>query len=85
MMNSRPTKKPKAPRGPFKELRGYLTAVMGSKAFMVIVSLIAALFFWGVLVASDGTLTRQKVFSSVAVNISGEAALVAVAEIVVEM
>ncbi|MBR2941819.1 MAG: hypothetical protein IKB82_00315 [Clostridia bacterium] len=84
MMNSRPAKKPKAPRGPFKELRGYLTAVMGSKAFLVVISLVAALFFWGVLVASDGTLTRQKVFSSVAVTTSGEAALKSRGYIVIE-
>ena len=75
MMNSRPTKKPKSPRGPFKELRGYVTGIMGSKAFLVAISFVAALFFWGVLVASDGTLTRQKTFSNVSVNVTGEAAL----------
>ena len=45
MMNSRPTKKPKSPRGPFKELRGYVTGIMGSKAFLVAISFVAALFF----------------------------------------
>jgi len=84
MMNSRPTKKPKASRGPFKDLRGYVTAIMGSKAFLVLVSLLAALFFWGVLVASDGTLTRQKAFANVAVSVSGEAALKSRGYIVME-
>ena len=75
MMNSRPKKTPNAPRGPFKELRGFLRAFMASKTFRVLISLMAALFFWGVLVASDGTLTRQRVFSNVAVSVNGEANL----------
>lgn len=75
MMNGRPTKRPKAPRGPFKELRKGFGGMVSSKAFLMASSLLVALFFWSALVASDGTLTRQKVFSSVAVNVTGEAAL----------
>ena len=75
MMNSRPTRKPNAPRGPFKELRKGMGAILGSKAFLVLVSLFAAVFFWSALVASDGTLTRQKSFSNVPVNVTGEASL----------
>ena len=75
MMNGRPTKRPKAPRGPFKELRKGLGGVFTSKAFLMATSLVIALFFWSALVASDGTLTRQKVFSNVAVGVSGESSL----------
>lgn len=75
MMNGRPTKRPKAPRGPFKELRKSLGGLFTSKAFLMATSLVIALFFWSALVASDGTLTRQKVFSNVAVSVSGESSL----------
>ena len=75
MMNGRPAKKPKSPRGPFKELRGYLGGVFAGKPFLMAISLIVALFFWSALVASDGTLTRQKVFANVAVSVTGEASL----------
>jgi len=75
MMNGRPTKRPKAPRGPFKELRRGVGSMIGSKAFLMVSSLVVALFFWSALVASDGTLTRQKSFANVAVSVTGEAAL----------
>lgn len=84
MMNSRPTRKPDAPRGPFKELRRGVSKILSSRAFLVTVSLFAAVFFWSALVASDGTLTRQKTFANVSVNVSGEAALKARGYIVMD-
>lgn len=84
MMNSRPTKKPKSPRGPFKELRAGMRRILGSNAFRIAISLFCAVFFWGVLVASDGTLTRQKVFANVAVSVTGESTLKSRGYIVME-
>ena len=75
MMNSRPTKKPNAPRGPFKGLREFMTKVMESKKFLMLLSVLMAVVTWSALVASDGTLTREKVFQNVAVNITGESTL----------
>ena len=75
MMNSRPTKKPDAPRGPFKGLRSYMARVMESRKFLMILSVLMAVVTWSALVASDGTLTREKVFQNVAVNVTGEATL----------
>ena len=75
MMNGRPTKRPKAPRGPFKELRKGVVGIVSSKAFRMAASALVALFFWSALVASDGTLTREKMFSNVAVSVTGEASL----------
>lgn len=75
MMNSRPTKKPNAPRGPFKGLRDFMTKVMESKKFLMLLSVLMAVVTWSALVASDGTLTREKVFQNVAVNITGESTL----------
>lgn len=75
MMNGRPTKKPKALRGPFKELRKGLSSMADSKALLMVSSVLVALFFWSALVASDGTLTRQKVFANVDVGVTGEATL----------
>ena len=75
MMNSRPTKKPNVPRGPFKGLRDFMTKVMESKKFLMLLSVLMAVVTWSALVASDGTLTREKVFQNVAVNITGESAL----------
>ena len=75
MMNSRPTKRPDAPRGPFKELRALMTRLLSSKRFLLVISFLAAVLIWSALVASDGTLTREKVFPNVAVSVSGEATL----------
>ena len=75
MMNSRPTKKPDAPRGPFKGLRGLITRILASKRFLLAVSFLVAVLTWSALVASDGTLTREKVFQNVAVSVTGEATL----------
>ena len=75
MMNSRPTKKPDSPRGPFKGLRDGLAHLLASKRFLLLVSFAAAIVTWSALVASDGTLTREKVFSNVPVSVTGESAL----------
>jgi len=74
MMNSRPTKKPEA-RGPFKNLRKGLGRMLSSNVFLLIVSFMAALLTWSILVASDGTLTRDKTITGVPVSVSGESAL----------
>jgi len=75
MMNSRPTKRFKMPRGPFRGLREFLGRLFESKRFMMLVSLLVAILAWSALVASDGTLTREKVFSNVAVSVTGESTL----------
>lgn len=75
MMNSRPSKKPDAPRGPFRGLRDFMTRIMESKKFLMLLSVLMAIVTWSALVASDGTLTREKVFQNVAVNVTGEATL----------
>ena len=75
MMNSRPTKKPDAPRGPFRELRRVISRILGSRAFLMALSLLTAVVFWSILVASDGTLTREKTFQNVAVSVTGESTL----------
>ena len=75
MMNSRPTKKPDSPRGPFRELRRAISRILGSRVFLLALSLLTAVVFWSILVASDGTLTRQKTFQNVAVSVTGEATL----------
>lgn len=75
MMNSRPTKKSDSPRGPFRGLRGTLARLLASKRFLLFLSFLAAIFTWSALVASDGTLTREKVFPHVAVGVTGESTL----------
>ena len=75
MMNSRPTKKPDAPRGPFRELRRAISRILGSRAFLMALSLLTAVVFWSILVASDGTLTREKTFQNFAVSVTGESTL----------
>ena len=75
MMNSRPSKKPDAPRGPFKGLRNFTARMAESKKFLLLLSVLMAVVTWSALVASDGTLTREKVFQNVAVNVTGEATL----------
>ena len=76
MMNGRPTRNHReSGGGPLSGLRRGLSRVMGSKAFLLLASVFVAVLFWGTLVASDGTLTRQKTFPSVAVSVTGEAAL----------
>ena len=75
MMNSRPTKKPDNRRGPFKGIRQGLARILASKVFLRVAAVFLALMFWMALVASDGTLTRRRVFQNVAVSVTGEAAL----------
>ena len=74
MMNSRPTRKPEG-RGPFRKLRRIIARVVAGKPFLITVSALAAVVCWSALVASDGTLTRQKTVANVAVTVTGEAAL----------
>ena len=75
MMNSRPTKRPDNRRGPFREIRQGLARILASKAFLRVAAVLLAVVFWMALVASDGTLTRRRVFQNVAVSVTGEAAL----------
>ena len=75
MMNSRPTRRPDSPRGPFRGLRSSMARVFASKRFTLAVSLLIAIFAWSALVASDGTLTREKVFQNVSVGVTGETTL----------
>lgn len=75
MMNSRTPKRPEGQHGPFRGLRRSLTALVESKTFLKIFSLLTAVLIWSVLVASDGTLTREKVFPNAPVSVSGEAVL----------
>ena len=58
----------------FKQRR-MIAGVAASKPFLITVSALAAVVCWSALVASDGTLTRQKTFANVAVTVTGEAAL----------
>ncbi len=74
MMNGKPKRKPEA-RGPFKNLRKSFHRLVSSNVFLLVVSLLAALMTWSVLVASDGTLTREKTLTNVPVSITGESAL----------
>ena len=75
MMNSRPKRRPDSRYTPFRRLRAGAAAMMESRAFTVTVSLLMAIMIWGALVASDGTLTREKAFANVAVNVTGETSL----------
>lgn len=84
MMNSRPKRKPEAPRGPFKGMRSGLSRLLDSKGFLLAASFLAAMLAWGALVASDGTLMRHKVFPHVNVGITGEAGLKARGYIVMD-
>ena len=74
MMNSRPTKKPES-RGPFKNLRKGASRILSSKYVLALISFLAALVTWGILVASDGTLTREKIIENAPLNVNGEATL----------
>jgi YbbR domain-containing protein len=52
--------------------------------FTKLVSLLIAVALWSVLIASDGSLTREKVFQNVEVTVSGQDALKARGMIVME-
>lgn len=45
--------------------------VYRSNTFLIIFSILGALMLWSVLIASDGTLTREKIFSNVEVAVVG--------------
>ena len=74
MMNRRPTKKSDAPRGPFKGLRAWVSRIIASKRFLLLVALLIAVLSWSALVASDATLTRPKFFNT-SVNVTNESTL----------
>ncbi len=74
MMTGRPAKKNKG-RGPFARFRQRIAKVMSSKGFLLVVSLLTAVLFWGVLMASDSTLTMQKTFQGVEVAVTGASSL----------
>lgn len=75
MMNSRPKKRHDVQRGPFKGLRRGIGSILASRGFLRAMSLLAAVLIWSVMVASDGTLTREKTFPNVAISVTGETAL----------
>ena len=74
-MNSRPSKKTDTQRSPFKGLRSAMTRMMESKSFLMVISFAVAIMAWGILVASDGSLTWHKVYTDVPVGITGETTL----------
>lgn len=74
MMNRRPTKKNDMPRGPFKGLHAWVSRIIASKRFLLLVSLLIAVLSWSALVASDATLTRPKFFNT-SVNVTNESTL----------
>lgn len=74
MMNGKPKRKPEF-RGPFKRLRKSADRILSSNGFLLLVSFLVALLSWSILVASDGTLTREKTMTNVSVSVSGESAL----------
>ena len=75
MMNRRPTKKNDASRAPFKGLRSAMSRILGSKRFLLLVSLGVAVLTWSALVVSDATLTRPKFFTNVPVSVTNESTL----------
>lgn len=48
-----------------------LRKVYKSNTFLIVFSVLCAVMLWSVLVAADGTLTREKVFTDVEVTMSG--------------
>lgn len=46
-------------------------AAYRSNTFLIVLSVLCAILLWSVLVASDGTLTRERVFTNVDVNMTG--------------
>lgn len=75
MMNGRPERSHDPGRGPFGGLRRWLYRVFSSRAFLLALSFCIAVLFWSTLVASDGSLTRQKTFQGVAVGVTGDSSL----------
>ena len=84
MMNSRPKRKSKTLRGPFKGMRSGLSKLMESRSFLLAASFLGAMLAWGALVASDGTLMIHRTFTNVPVSVTGEAGLKARGYIVMD-
>ena len=75
-MNSRPPKKNKNSNSRMGRLSRAFSRLVNNKVFLALFSLGMACVIWGVLVASDGTLTRRKVFYDAPVSVTGEASLI---------
>lgn len=75
MMNGRPVRSHDPKRGPLRGMRAWMGRLLASKPFLLASSLLVAVLFWGTLVASDGSLTRQKTFQNVPVSVTGESSL----------
>ncbi|MBQ7487209.1 MAG: hypothetical protein IJT77_06930, partial [Clostridia bacterium] len=75
MMNHRPTRK-KEKRGAIRRISETYSKLLSNKIVLVFISLAAAFIVWAVMVASDGTLKRRKVFSDAPVGITGESTLI---------
>ena len=73
MMNSRPTRNNKKKQGRFLQAASRL---ISNRVFIAILSVIAAIIIWGIMMSSDGTLTRRKVFTSVPVSVTGETTMI---------
>lgn len=55
----------------FARITRRVRSVMSSNWFLKIFSVLIAVFLWSVLIASDGTLLREKVFQNVEVTVTG--------------
>ena len=74
MMDSRRTRKPDR-KGALSALRARASRLLSNRVFLLVFSLLAAVAVWVFMMASDGSLTRRKVFENVPVSVSGESAL----------
>ena len=74
MMNSRPPRKSSS--GRMNRLSRFFSRLINNKIFLALFSLGMACVIWAVLIASDGTLTRRKVFNNAPVSVTGEASLI---------
>ena len=73
MMNSRPPRKSSNGRSRFSKA---FSRLINNKIFLALFSLGLAFAIWGVLIASDGSLTRRKVLADAPVSVTGEASLI---------
>lgn len=55
----------------FKDILAALWRLLSHNLFLKLTSLVCAAVIWSFLIASDGTLTREKVFADVEVTVSG--------------
>ena len=74
MMNSRPTRKSES-KGPMRRFQRGFARLTSNKLFLKIAAVVMAVIIWGIMVASDGTLTRHKTFQGATLGVTGEAAL----------